>query len=452
MSYFKKITQTFFSGHERTVKARKNILASFGLKGVSILINLLLIPLTIDYLNPTKYGIWITLTSVLAWFHLFDIGLGNGMRNKFAIAKANGDVQLAKTYVSTTYAIIALISIALFILFNIIFPFINWAQFFNVPQDQFELGKLVYIVFSVFCVQFVVKLVNTLFIADQRPAMSNVINTTGSVLSLIIVFVLLKTTHGSLLYLGASFSLVTVIVPFVFGLWAFNTSYKKYKPSFSDIDFSKSKALLSLGVKFFVLQGAALIVYMTDNVIITQIAGPEEVTPYNIAFKYFGIITIFFTIITKPYWSAITEAYKKNELKWIKNSIRITLRFWYIAIVVAFVMLLLAESVYHIWIGDAVSIPFSLSMLMSIYVVLASHVMIFGNFLNGVGKIKISILLSVFMGVTNIPLSIFFAKNLGLGSVGVMLATCVGLFVCMLIQPIQYLKIIRGKASGIWNQ
>ena len=53
-----------------------------------MLISLLLVPLTIDYLNPTQYGIWITLMSVIAWFNFFDIGLGNGLRNKFATAKA----------------------------------------------------------------------------------------------------------------------------------------------------------------------------------------------------------------------------------------------------------------------------------------------------------------------------------------------------------------------------
>lgn len=452
MNFFKNRIKKFLTGHERSIRAKKNILASFVLKGISIAVNLLLIPLTIDYLNPTKYGIWITLTSVVAWFHLFDIGLGNGMRNKFAIAKTNGDTQLAKTYISTTYAIITLISVGLFILFNLLNPLINWSQFFNVSENIYELEKLVYIVFTVFCFQFIVKLINTLFIADQRPAMSNVINTTGSVVSLIIVYILLKTTNGSLLYLGASFSLINVLVPFAFGIWAFNTSYKKFKPAFRDIDFSKSFELLSLGAKFFVLQGAALIVYMTDNIIITQISGPEEVTPYNIAFKYFGIVTIFFTIITKPYWSAITEAYRKKEINWIKNSIQTAIRFWYLAIFGVAIMLLVAKKVYSVWIGDVVQIPFTLSLIMAIYVIIASHVMIFGNFLNGVGKIKISILLSVFMGVTNIPLSIFFGKYLELGSVGVMLATCVGLFVCMLVQPIQYQKIIQAKASGIWNQ
>ena len=266
-----RFTNKFFSGHERSIKAKKNILSSFFLKGISILISLLLVPLTIDYLNPTKYGIWITLMSVISWFNFFDIGLGNGLRNKFAIAKSEGKFELARTYISTTYAIITIISIALFIVFFIVNHFLNWGKILNTSSDIEELEKLVFIVFIVFCLQFVIKLINVVFIADQRPAMSSLINTTSSLISLIVVYILIKTTHGSLLLLGASFSIINVIVPLIAGIWFFNTSYKKYKPSFKTVDFKYAKELLSLGSVFFITQGAALIVFSTDNMIITQL-------------------------------------------------------------------------------------------------------------------------------------------------------------------------------------
>ena len=217
----KKINQ-FFSGHQRSVKAKKNIIGSLFLKGTSILISLVLVPLTIGYLSPTKYGIWITLTSVIAWFNFFDIGLGNGLRNKFATAKAAGDTKLVQIYVSTTYAIISIISVILFVLFFIINQFLDWGAILNTSTDLIELERLVFIVFSVFCLQFVIKLINVVFVADQKPAMSSLINTLGSLVSLLAIIVLLKTTEGSLLYLGASFSIINfepiLILPYLYFL------------------------------------------------------------------------------------------------------------------------------------------------------------------------------------------------------------------------------------------
>ena len=43
-------------------------------KGGTILISLILVPMTLSYLNPYEYGIWLTLSSTLAWIYTFDIG------------------------------------------------------------------------------------------------------------------------------------------------------------------------------------------------------------------------------------------------------------------------------------------------------------------------------------------------------------------------------------------
>ena len=58
-------------GHERSVKAKKNILASFVIKGGSIAVSLVSVPLTIHYVSPPQYGIWLTLSSMVGWFGFF---------------------------------------------------------------------------------------------------------------------------------------------------------------------------------------------------------------------------------------------------------------------------------------------------------------------------------------------------------------------------------------------
>ena len=440
------------SGHERSVKAKKNIVASFFLKGISIVISLLLVPLTIDYLSPTKYGIWLTLTSVIGWFVFFDIGLGNGMRNKFAEAKAAGNDVLARTYISTTYAIITIIAALLFVVFFAINQFLNWGEILNVTSDIQEIENLVFIIYTVFCLQFIVKLINVVFIADQKPAISNAINTLGSLVSLLVVYVLIKTSQGSLFYLGASFSIINLIIPFIASVWVFNGVYKKYKPSFKSIDFSLSKELLSVGVRFFITQIAAIVVTSTDNIIIAQLFGSEEVVVYNVSYKYFAVMSMVFTIVTSPYWSAFTEAYVKNDIAWIKQTILKISKLWIIALVAIILMLLFSTFIYHLWLGDRVIIPFQLSAVMAVWVILGTSIMIFGNFLAGVNKIQLSLYHSVFVSIINIPLSIFFAKNLGMGSTGVILASVACIFPRAIFQPIQYWKIINGTAKGIWNK
>src|SRR3954447_21221750 len=96
-------------GHQRSVKAKKNIVTSFLIKGVSIAISFLLVPMTIHYVNASQYGIWLALSSIITWMSFFDIGFTQGLRNKFGEAKAQGNVQLARIYISTTYYYLAII-------------------------------------------------------------------------------------------------------------------------------------------------------------------------------------------------------------------------------------------------------------------------------------------------------------------------------------------------------
>lgn len=448
----RQLFHNFFSGHERTVRARKNILGSFALKGISILTSLLLVPLTIDYLNPTKYGIWLTLSSVIGWFIFFDIGLGNGLRNKFAAAKAEGKHQLAKVFVSTTYAIISIIAVTMLVVIFIINQFLDWGIILNTSNDIQEIEQLVFIVFTVFCFQFVVKLINIIFIADQKPVVSSLINTLGSLFSLAAVFILIKTTDGSLLYLGASFSIINLLIPLIVTFWVFSGKYKIYRPSFNTIDFSKSKELLNLGFRFFITQIAAIVVAATDNIIIAQVVGNEEVAVYNIAYKYFGIMNMVFTIVTAPYWSAYTEAYVKKDMVWVKQATLKITKLWGVVAVGVVFMLFVADYAFDLWIGDRVKIPFELSLVMAIWVIVSTSTMIFSNFLAGVNKIQLSLYHAIFVSILNIPLSIYFAKNLEMGSIGVILATLIGVLPRAIFQPIQYWKIVNGKAKGIWNK
>src|SRR5690242_19163846 len=164
-------------GHDRSVKAKKNIVASIFLKGTSIDISLILVPLTINYINVAQYGIWLTISSIVGWFSFFDIGLTQGLRNKFAEAKAKGDDSLAQIYVSTTYAILIVIFASIWILFLIINFFLNWSSILKLPaSSQSEVSVLAVIIFTYFCLQFILRVITAVITADQQPAKSAIID------------------------------------------------------------------------------------------------------------------------------------------------------------------------------------------------------------------------------------------------------------------------------------
>jgi O-antigen/teichoic acid export membrane protein len=439
------------SKHARSRNIQKHILASFLLKGISIGINLLLVPLTLHYLDKERYGLWLTMSSVIGWFSLFDIGLGHGFRNKFAEAIALKKSTLAKTYVSTTIILLSIIICLVLSVFLIINPFLNWNLILNTKiEPPGDLSILANIIFVFFALQFIFKLTTSVLLADQKSSLVDFIGVAGSLLSLISIYILMRVNQRSLLFLGLTLSACPVLVLMVTYFILFNGAYKLYKPSIKYIDLKQSKDLLGLGFLFFIPQVCSLIIFSTSNIIIAQLFTPAEVTIYNIAYRYFSLIIIFFNILITPFWSAFTEAFVKKDNLWIKNVIYKLIMFWLISCLVVIVMIGVSGQVFYIWLGGQITIPFQLKIGLAIYACISNWNNIFAFFINGISKIFLQVWISVFGGIAFIPLTIILAKNFGL--IGVPLGMAISILGGTLIMPIQCKKIINGTARGIWNK
>ncbi len=436
--------------NKRTKRAVKNIILSLLVKGASIIISFILVPLTLDYLNPYEYGIWLTLNSVLSWVYLFDIGLGNGLRNRLTEALAVKNYELGKICVSTTFFFMSIIVVAFYLLFLVAQVFLNWYDILNVDPDQVShLNSLVTIVFTFFCLSFIFRIIGNVYMAYQLPAVNDFLLFISHALSLLIIFILTKITDGSLQDVALTFSacpalVYAVAIPITF------IRYREISPSIKSIRFSCFNSLISIGFKFMVVQIACLVIFMTSNLIISNMFGPQEVTPYNIANKLFTVLTMGFTIILTPFWSAITDAYTKGEIKWINKNVTRLRLLWLAMCFVGFVIVLISSFVYRIWIGDEVAIPLSLTILCCLYALIQNWNNIYAYSINGFGKLNVSLICAIISAVIYIPLTICLGKLLGLD--GIVISLCSSLLISSVVLPIQFHKLIKGTATGIWNK
>lgn len=124
------------SGDSRGDKVKRNIIESFLIKGVSIVVSLALVPITIGYVSPELYGVWLTLSSVMMWVQFLDIGFTQGLKNKLAEAVALGQIEKGKSLVSTTYFMMALIFVPLCVVLEFLIPIVNWTGLLNFSSAQ----------------------------------------------------------------------------------------------------------------------------------------------------------------------------------------------------------------------------------------------------------------------------------------------------------------------------
>ena len=433
----------------KTIK--KNIIGSFLVKGVGIVVNLALIPIGIEFLDKERFGVWVIINSLLAWLTFFDLGLGNGMRNKLVESFSRRRIKYAKEIISTGYVSLLATVSTIFIVFCIANRWVNWSIVFNVsPSLNEELSKVIFWAITLFLLQIFLKNIGFILLSLQMSAVNNAMVVVSNVLSLITILIF-RFFHlpGSLLTYAIIVCggpvLVYVVVSIIFFLGRFK--YLTPNPRFFKRDLLKD--IGGLGMKFFIIQIAALLLYQGNNIFITQFFGPKEVTNYNVSYRYFNIVLMMFSILLSPFWSAYTKAYSEKNFEWIKSIIAKMQKLWLVAIASILLMIVVANYAYKLWVGNQVNVSLSMNIANGLYVIIYVWNSIYLYFINGIGKIKLQYYLTIAVLIIYVPFTILLL-HLQHAPYIIVFSNCIIQFLFSVLCYMQVNKILNGKVYGIW--
>ncbi|PTQ99323.1 O-antigen/teichoic acid export membrane protein [Mucilaginibacter yixingensis] len=446
-----KIHLFFNEGDERSRKLKRNIVYSGLIKGIAFIISFWLVRITLQYVNATQYGIWATIISIVTWMNNFDIGLGNGLKNKLAQSLALDERQSMVSSVSTTYALMLLVATVAFGVFFIIGSFINWNSLLNLKGAiSYNIWPVLLITMGGFCLQFILQPLNNILIATHQTFKFSLLMMLGQALTFVIITVLKQFTTGNLYTLVFVAMGSPVLVYLVAHIYLFSTSLKSLAPSWRFVDKKMAKSLFSVGGSFFLIQVGTLVLYETDALIISNVKGPASVTVFNIAYKYFSILFFSFSVIITPFWSAFTDAFAKRDFAWIRNTMKRMRLLWLAFVAIAAVMLACSSLFFRLWVGAEIRVPLMLSINIALYMLMLLWNDIHTFLLNGTGKLRLQLILCVLAAVANIPLSIWLVGKIGIS--GTALANFIVLFLANIFFTYQCRLIINEKAKGIWNK
>lgn len=446
-----KLRGKILSGESRTVSVKKNIIGSFLNKGISIVISFMLVPLTIGYVSSELYGVWLTLSSILTWLCFLDIGFTQGLKNKLAEAIAYKNWELGKSLVSTTYFMMILIFVPVCIILELCVPIINWTELLNINSIYSgEIAKVMYVLIGFICIQMVANVLVSVVAAYQKVALSNTFSVIGNILSLIIIFILTKTCPPSLMALAFTLAAMPILVTLLASFILFSKQFKKVAPDISHVNKKYVNQLLGLGYKFFIINIQVVVVYQATNILISNVSSPIQVTNYNIAYKYLSIAMMVFSIMTSPLWPAYTDAYAKQDIIWMKRMRHKMTMIFILSSIGCLFLTLISKFVYHIWIGDKVSIPFIMTIMVSLYVIVYCFVLLEGTLLVGMGKIKLNTIIVTIGMIIHIPLSLFLSRYIGV--YGILTSMIVINLFYSFVYKVQVDKLLNNNAVGIWNK
>lgn len=449
--FVSNIYNRLIGSDKRTALVRKNILLSLFVKGWSALVVFLMVPLTLHCLGTYKNGIWLTISSLLVWIDNLDIGLGNGLRNSLASYVAKGDMNGAREAVSSTFAILVVIIVPVCLLLCLVVDNTDIYSFLNVDKSLVaDLVNVVLVCLVFVCGTFVFKFVGNVYLGLQLPAVNNMLQALGQTIALGLTFIVYLSGSHSLFLVAVANTVAPLLAYLLSYPFTFYVKYKEMSPSPKFVKKSMIKTLMSTGVMFFFIQISGALLFMSSNILISRLFSPEYVTPYQIAYRYFYIPLLLFIIICTPYWSATTDAYARGDMSWIKQSGRKLNQTVIVIILCMIIMVLISKPFYSVWVGTDTYIPLGVTVMMAMYDAITITSLRYSYVLNGLGALRIQLITTVTAALSFIPLSIIIV-NVTESLIGFMSVLCIVNVPGLILNKIQYNRIINKTAEGIWR-
>lgn len=429
--------------HELSSVYFKQFSATFLIKCVSVVLSVIYVPIVLGFLDQEKYGIWVTLTTVVNWIRLLDIGIGGGLQLKLSEAIALKQFQQGRIHVSTTYGIIGGIFLFLLIVFNLFNPLLNWQNILNSSIiSQSELLRLTSVTVSFVIVGFILQTVSIVYLAHGDSITGSIIHLIIQILTLLLVFTAsILADKGNLFLLAIIVTGIPVLVYGIVTTYTFLHKFPHLRPSFGLIKLRESRSLLTLSLQSFINSITFVIIYGSIPFVVAQLFSPNEVAVFNVAYSLFSMPVMIISLLVHPIKPLVTLAYTKKDYSWIRYMLKKLNMMSLLTVAGTIILILANQYIYHIWIGDKLEIPYILSVTLGIYTIINILQYPYSIIINGTGKILITAILSPINIGLFITLSIFLSRALN-NIAGVSIALIFTCLVPLIVFPFWLRKVL----------
>lgn len=405
-------------------------------KGISIILSLVYVPIVLNYLGDYKYGVWASVLSIISWISYFDLGIGNGLRNRLSEALASDNPKTdAKTLISSAYAILGTVVAAMSVLCGSAIALVDWSALLSAWDLGENLLCVMEISFLGMCFNFLLMLCNNVFYALQKAQVVNLMAVLQQAAMLLSVWLLSLTHTSDLTAVAVLYVCSNVLVYGGFTAFVFLRNWG-IAPSPKCIDGCVAKDLGGLGIKFFIAQIATLILFTTDNLIISNLFGPEQVTVYSTANKVFTVIISLFVALVVPFWSKTTVDFARGDIGEIRRTLAKMYRLFAVAAVGTALLVMTFQPLVALWLGRDLGFTWPLILMMGLYTIVYMWNAIWSQIINGLTLVNFMVAVACIQSVVNIPLSFFLAIGCGLGIEGVLLGTILTMAISSVTYPV----------------
>lgn len=415
MKFFQKIKNLFQDGENKNLLV--NIIGAFVIKGLSLIISFFSMPLYIKYFdNYSILGIWYTILSVLSWISICDLGLGNGLRNKFTEAYTLGKDIEAKKYISSTYISLIIVILPIAIIIGNVISYCDVNSFLGIEENILDsriLKKVVLILLLGILLNFVLKIISYIIYAIQKSSVNNFIGLVSNIIPLVYIVFSNKGTLLENLVNLAIIHIIAINLPLLIVTFIIFRSEKLkfFRPSLKYVDLFTAKEMLRTGLQFFLAQIFFIGLISTNEILIAKFFNPENVVEYSIYYRVFTLIGSLFMLALTPLWSKVTKDFAEKKYKLIKKMNKLLYIIALVAILSNFLVIPILQFLIDFWLQDKkIIIDLFTSTIFALFGGLYILNIVLTTIANGIGKLETQILIYGVGMIFKVPLVLFFKK------------------------------------------
>ncbi|MGI6090733.1 MAG: lipopolysaccharide biosynthesis protein [Saccharofermentanales bacterium] len=425
-----------------------NAIAGLFVKGGAIVVNFLMLRIYMQYFqNSTVLGAWLTILSILNWFLMFDLGIGNGLRNKLPNAIKEKDYKLARQYISSAYFFLGGILIILWIVGFAVIPYVKWNIILNISDillSQTVLSTCFRIVYTGMILQLLLKIIQSILYAFQKAWVVSFITLLSNCIILVAVLLMNNQTDESNLIRVSFINIFAVNLPLLVAtIIVFFKLIPQCIPRLYCFVKEYALSIFREGLMLLWLTIIFMVISSTNEFLISYLSSPDNVVEFQAYNRIYNGISSIFVVMLTPIWSAVTKAKVETNYSWIKKTYKKSLLLSIGCLMINLMVIPALQWAMNIWLGDStINVNYTFAVVFSIsnfFFVVHNVNTSFGN---GFSYFKIQ---NIWMGVAavvNIPLAVIFVYTTG-SWIGVVIANIVSLLPFEVLEPVYFNKKLK---------
>lgn len=414
----------------RLARAGLTGVVTLAARGVTMLVGLVTLPLTSHYLGKERFGLWLTLSSFLAWITIADLGLSNSLINALSMADGTDDHKRAQQAVASAFWMSLLIAVVLIVAVIVATPLVNWAQVFNIvsPEAAREVTPALIVVLLFCALRLPASIIGCVYQGFQEGYVYQLWNGLSGLLGAAGLIFAIRAEAG-LSWLAAAFLMSMLLADLLSAIYLFAFRRRWLLPRWKFFDWSQARWLLKQGSQFWVAQMSAVMMLQTSLLIVSVIFGAGQSGGFGTTLRLFALIGAVQTAFVAPLWAAYGEAAARRDYAWLsltfKRSVAISL-LWSLPAAVA--MFAAAPWLFKLLVTADVTADWHLRLAVMTAEIINSVARCVSTLLNGLGAVRSQAIFGPIGGVANLLLSWWLAKWVGLPGVAWATAICLSLF------------------------